>query len=183
MGGHSCSETSEDCMPYKWSVWGTLLVEQEKKWGYAETGEVIGGRPGETETTPVVWSPSKDASPLITTTGVEMLTAGQEEEAWRNPTLLDRYYQQGPVKIDDWEELVKDRNQRRSTVHQLCLPASSSAPTWCWCRDLAQHPIMDKLWRRGGGGGGGGVCVLGTVCLLALVLYRMTWWLLPTPAN
>ena len=49
----------------------------------AETGAAPGEdrRPGETETTPVVWSPSKDASPSTTTTAVEMPTAGQEEEA------------------------------------------------------------------------------------------------------
>ena len=49
----------------------------------------------------MVWSPSKDASPLTTMTGVKMPAAGQEEEACRNCTLLNRYHQQGPVQ--DWQ--------------------------------------------------------------------------------
>ena len=38
----------------------------------------------------MVWSPPKDASPPATATGAEMPATRQEEEAWRNLTLLDR---------------------------------------------------------------------------------------------
>ena len=40
--------------------------------------------------TAMVWSPPADASPPATATGAKMPATGQEEEAWRNLTLLDR---------------------------------------------------------------------------------------------
>ena len=48
------------------------------------------GRSGETETTAMVWSPPADASPPATVTDAKMPATWQEEEAWRNLTLLDR---------------------------------------------------------------------------------------------
>ena len=61
--------------------------------------------PGETETTAMVWSPPKDASPPAATTGVEKLAIGQEEETWMNLTPLDRHYQLVPVQDHQLEDL------------------------------------------------------------------------------
>ena len=72
----------------------------------------------------MVWSPSKDVSPLTTMTGVEMPAAGQEEEAWRNPTPLDRYQHRDLSKIGNWEELVKDKNHAVVTYRPPAMPGS-----------------------------------------------------------
>ena len=40
--------------------------------------------------TAMVWSPPADASPPATVTGAKMPATGQEEEACKNLTLLDR---------------------------------------------------------------------------------------------
>ena len=79
--------------------------------------------------TAMVWSPLKDVCPLAAVTGVKMPVMEQEEEAWRNLTPLDRRIVNRDLsKIINWEDLVKDRTQWRSAIHQLHLPASSTNP-------------------------------------------------------
>ena len=74
----------------------TLWDQRRSEDILAETGEMPVEDPAETEMTPVVWPPAKDARPPAAVTSTQMLPSGQEEEAWRNPSPLDRHCEQKP---------------------------------------------------------------------------------------
>ena len=52
----------------------TLWNKRRNEDTFGRSRRNTSGRPGETETTAMVWSPPKDASPSATATGAKMLT-------------------------------------------------------------------------------------------------------------
>ena len=68
--------------------------------------------------------PSKDASPSTTRQVLKCRLQGKNRKPGGTPLRWIDIINGDLSRIDNWEELVKDRNQWRSTVHRLCLPAS-----------------------------------------------------------
>ena len=103
-----------------------------------------------------------------TVTGVEVPAMGKKKPGETSLRWID-VVNRDPSKTINWEDLVKNRIQWLSAIHQLLLPASSTKPHLMF---FVMSPNI-QLWTRGerGGGGGGGVCGSASLSILCIQVH------------